>query len=676
MTPPRRTLARLAAVPLLVALLLPAPALAQDAGELQAEKTASKKLKGEHPLVGLMRARKSSLRPQLEGVHPRVYVTDQELEQLRRRARTTHRELWQTALRNVRALTVEPPAAPAQTRRAQNEVGLGIAEAALVYKIEGDQKYLDAAKRYLEAAMSYDIWGYANNKPDVDLAAGHLLYGMGWAYDLLYHDLTEEERARYRAKLVRQARLMYDFFKPKSGKTYAYSQNHTSIPIAGLAVAAYALYDEVDEAPQWAALSRAIFDRVLATFSTDGYFYEGFEYWIFSTPWLIHWLDAHAHATGEDLYDQPGLRLMHKYVAHAMLPHGDDAFDFGDMWAGAETRAKRGKDYERSHPGGRFGSNYNLLYRLAARFQDAEAQGVAQWLKGLGQVSAEESWSLIWHDAALAATPMARQPRWHYFADHEVVYWRSDWSGKATAFAFKCGPPEGHHTAPLLEQFPDWRLSAGHAHPDANSFIIFANGAYLTGDSGYAGIPLTVHHNTVLVGGRGQGREGKGHDAWKNVSYDRLDRTRILEAKLDATGVLIRGDATGSYLPEVGLKRFERRFEYSPKAGFTVTDSLEADAPREFTALIHADRTIAAAGDRRFLIDAGQAGLAVQVAAPAAVRTAIEPNELTTPGPPGSVDKGERVVRGQRLAVTTGPATSAQFVLKLAPTWPSAQGSK
>ena len=60
-----------------------------------------------------------------------------------------------------------------------------------VYKIEGDKKYLDAARKYMDAAVSYDIWGYANNKPNVDLAAGHLLYGLGWGYDLLYHDLTE-----------------------------------------------------------------------------------------------------------------------------------------------------------------------------------------------------------------------------------------------------------------------------------------------------------------------------------------------------------------------------------------------------------------------------------------------------------------------------------------------------
>ena len=150
-----------------------------------------------------------------------------------------------------------------------------------------------------------------------------------------------------------------------------------------------------------------------------------------------------------------------------------------------------------------FNTNYNLLYRLAQRFQSGEAQGVAAWLKGFGHVNAEDFWSLIWYDAKIKPVPIERQQAWHYFPDHDVFYWRSDWSKRATAFAFKCGPPEGHHTEVLLKQFPDWRLSSGHAHPDANSFIIFAKGQYLTGDTGYAGVPMTEHHNTLLVNGKG-----------------------------------------------------------------------------------------------------------------------------------------------------------------------------
>ena len=652
----------------LISAIFPLPIRAQDARELQQERAASNKLKGEHPLFELMRTRKSTLRPELMGVHPRVYVTNKEIVELRQRARGSHRELWQEAISRVRALAGDPPPPPATARRQQNDVGIAIAEAAFIYKIEGDQKYLDAARKYMDAAVNYDIWGYPNNKPNVDLAAGHLLYGLGWGYDLLYNDLTVAERTRYREKLIKQARLMAEYFKPKSGKTFAYSQNHTFIPIAGLGVTAYALYDETPEAPAWASLSRAIFDRVLATYSQDGYYYEGFEYWIFSTPWLVHYLDAHAHATGEDLYDRPGFRLMHEYVAHSMLPTGNYVFDFGDIFEGPLTRAGKGEEYPRTHPQGRFHTNYNLLYRMAQRFQSGEAQGVAAWLKNFNQVNAENFWSLVWYDASLKPTPIERQQAWHYFPDHDVVYWRSDWSKNATAFAFKCGPPEGHHTESSLREFPDWRLSSGHAHPDANSFIIFARGQYLTGDSGYAGVPLTEHHNTLLVDGKGQGKEGTGHDAFAEVPYELLNRIRIADVKVEPGQVVVRGDATAAYLPQLGLKKFVREFVYKPGSGFTVSDEVENNTPAVLTWLLHADDKIEKGRDNRFSILAGAVRLLIDPFFEGSkdFKSSIEPNDVTAPGPPGAVDKGERQVRGQKLVLSTSkPASKTQFVQRL-----------
>jgi hypothetical protein len=130
-----------------------------------------------------------------------------------------------------------------------------------------------------------------------------------------------------------------------------------------------------------------------------------------------------------------------------------------------------------------------------------------------------------------------KQEKWHYFPDHEVVYWRSGWDDNATAFAFKAGPPEGHAASRKLEFFPDWRLSSGHAHPDAGSFIIWSGGKYLTGDSGYAGVPMTEHHNTVVFDGIGQAKEGKGHDAFAEASYERLNQIKISDLKMDEKGV-------------------------------------------------------------------------------------------------------------------------------------------
>jgi hypothetical protein len=248
-------------------LLLRVIASAQDAHEADGPRDNPRHANKPNPVLSLMQSLHSQLSPELKGQHPRVFVTSAELVELRHRAMTTHKEMWQQVRDHIRALQADPPPPPAELRRAQNDVAIAIAEAAFAYAIDRDPRYLAAARKYMDAAVSYDVWGYASNKPNVDLAAGHLLYGLGVGYDLLYQDLTPAEREKYRNKLAKQARLLAAYYEPKPGRTYSYSQNHVFIPIAGLGVAAYALYDEVPDAPRWAALSRAIYDRVLATYS-------------------------------------------------------------------------------------------------------------------------------------------------------------------------------------------------------------------------------------------------------------------------------------------------------------------------------------------------------------------------------------------------------------------------
>jgi hypothetical protein len=217
-------------------------------------------------------------------------------------------------------------------------------------------------------------------------------------------------------------------------------------------------------------------------------------------------------------------------------------------------------------------------------------------------------------------------------------------------------------------------LSSGHAHPDANSFIIFAHGEYLTGDTGYAGVPMTEHHNTLLIDGKGQGREGAGHDVFAEVPYDLLNRIRISEVKVEKNQVIVRGDATAAYGPELGLKKFVREFVYRPSEGITVSDDVETVKPAVLIILLHADDRIEKESDDRFSIKAGGVKLLIDstiepgngLSGPQQIQSAIETNTLTAPGPPGAVDKGERQERGQKLLLSTPePITKVRFKTRL-----------
>ena len=636
-----------------------------DDVHLRPAATAEQATADKLPTFDQLLAHRVQLKPDLVGVHPRVFVTAAELAVLRTRARTTHRAEWARALDTLVSQMKEAPAPPpgSQERRAQNKVALTIAGTALAYAIEQDSKYLAAAKAWTLTAIDYEPWGYTFDKPNTDLAAGHLLYAIGWAYDLLYDQFTPDERARIRRALERHADLVYDAFAPKPGRQFAFTQNHNFIPTAGLAVAALALMGESPNAEKWAALARAHHHRAGQLVSPGGFYYEGMEYWIFSATWLVHFLDAWEHSTGESLWDRGQFRNWKYMMAHIIMPDGQTVFDFGDIWQGPLTRAKQGGDYAREYPTGTLKSNFNVLYRVAARFRDPQTQAVAARCANFGHTNQEEWWTLLWRDPELAASPMAEMPRTYHFEDSGIVFHRTSWDSSATAFALKAGPPEGHRVTKLLSLVPEWRLSSGHAHPDAASFIIWANGRYLTGDTGYAGLPQTRHHNTITVDGQGQGNEGD-HDVWRSMDPTVLDGVRVTDLQVDGTKVRIEAEAAAAYPASAGLTRFHRTFTFDGAREFTIEDTIVTRDAKRIQWFLHSDAPVQASG-HRFLLGGASPALSAAFTAPAGSTTVVDKSRLMAPGRPGSITEGPDEQRGYHVMLQTPAATTTTIRVNL-----------
>jgi hypothetical protein len=457
---------------------------------------------------------------------------------------------------------------------------------------------------------------------------------------------------------------VYDALAPKPGRKLNFTQNHDFIPTAGLAIAALALMGESKDAERWAAVARAHHHRAGQLLSPDGYYYEGIEYWIFSSPWLVHFLDAWEHATGESLWDRDVFRNWKLYLAHALLPDGQSVFDFGDIWEGALTRGKTGAEYARVYPGGTLQSNFNVMYRVAARFKDPEAQAVAERYASFGHSNLEEFWTLLWRDPALKPAPIEALPLAHHFEDSGVVYMRSSWAADATAIAFKAGPPEGHRTAALLPGIPEWRLDSGHAHPDAGSFIVWAHGRYLTGDTGYAGLPSARNHNTLTFGAAGQGVETQ-HDVWRSIDYRALNGIRIREAEIGGGRARIVADLAAAYSKGAGVTGFTRTFVWDGGSRITVADGITLDAPKTADWHLQSDTPFEGAGTRFHNGKAGESSLHVSFATPKDLAVAAGPATVKTPGAPGSIEKGVEEQRGYMLRATAPAAAAFRFEVTL-----------
>lgn len=618
----------------------------------------------------------------LNGVHPRLFFRANDIAKMRERKKSDADGLWKMTIADIQTLKRAVPDTKDEDlyksgidqRKAgsitQYAFAFQITQTSLAYLVEQDERYLKAAKEWTLAACEMPMWGYTYNKPNVDLPPAHLLYALAFAYDVLHEKLTAGEKEIVRNKLIKQGRLMYDYFKYKPGKRYTYTQNHTWIPMAGLAIAAYAIMDEIPEAAAWAQLARAVFERTMAAFGTDGYFYESFHYFGFAFRWMVRYFDAHMAATGENLYTRmkPKFDGMKYFVMHSVLPDGKNVFDFADIGDGSLNR--NGTSARES-----IYSEYDILYRFAAVYRDPEAQAVGDFMRTRTALETREPmWAFINRDPEIKPAPLSQIPLQYHFKDNDTVFWRSDWTSGATAFAFRCSPPEGHHAARLAASIPDWRQNTGHAHPDANSFIIWAHGRYLTGDTGYLGIKQTDDHNTVLINGRGQEKDGV-YEMFKEVPNERLDQIRIAAVSLGPGQFYVRGEAAKAYSTDLGLRRFDRHFLYSSGGYFIVWDEIETEKPAAFTFLMNADRDIRVADGFVDLVN-NDAALRIFRILPNDGVVQVEPQMVQARGLPGSVDKGTREQRGMQLRVSSKAETRMfDFVHVLVPFKTSEKGT-
>jgi hypothetical protein len=150
------------------------------------------------------------------------------------------------------------------------------------------------------------------------------------------------------------------------------------------------------------------------------------------------------------------------------------------------------------------------------------------------------------------------------------------------------------------------------------------------------------------------------------VNYQRLNQIRITDVKVDKDRVVVWGDAGAAYEPEISVKRFLRRFEFTPGTGFTVTDEVQLEKPAIVTSLLHSVGVFTRESVNRFVINGAGVRLLVEITEPQQLKTEVQPNALTAAGPPGSVDKGERQERGYKLLISNAePVSASKFVMRL-----------
>jgi len=464
--------------------------------------------------------------------------------------------------------------------------GMAAANLSMAYKLTGQKHYLDEAKRWLFRGVSFEHWGRAV-KVDVDLSAAWLLFGFGLSYNWLKDDLTPDERASLREKLILQGERMYKYAIETEGTSWSteYWQNHNWIDYACLATAGYAIMDEYPDAKVWTEKAKSNFHKVIPLLADDGSDYEGIAYWRYGVIWLIIYSDLLRDREGIDLFKQSSfLENTFYYRLYQAAPNLEQTVNFGDC-----------HDRQSGH-------SIAVYYKLASEYKLGHAQYLAEfvsknviWREGYDSgikpgILPEAFLELLWFDPSVESKDFKDLPLVKYFKDLGLVVMKNGWHEDAIQLAFKASPGGGHKQWSKsfeLDKENGWRTrSAGHHHPDSNSFILIGYDSYLAIDDGYNKQKMALDHNLVLVDDKGYIGDGN-YDVYRGLPEDAT--AEIEEFALNENYVFVVGESSKIYNKELKLNRFARNILNTGEPYFIMIDELSSSEPHKYTWQMHSD---------------------------------------------------------------------------------------
>ncbi|MFC2125260.1 DUF4962 domain-containing protein [Bacteroidota bacterium] len=462
----------------------------------------------------------AALESQVRGIRPRLFLTPPVLAQIKEQIAAGNMPFWEFCHHLADAAMMEPfypEPAPykdgkfdvSEWRRIYTPGKVGSAHMvrlALVWKITGEQKYLEGAKKWLVHMAGWDPNGITSyNLPLPDGSTGNdeagmpMLERMAITYDWIGDKLNAEEKSLVLSSLKERGNQLLNYYTTNDFISEPWS-NHAVRALAFTGLAGLSALGELPEAEKWLDyVIRCYFTSFPTWGGDDGGWSQGLSYWTAYVLWQTNFVDALQLCTDVNLYKKPFFRNNGYFAVYFHPPYATRG-GFGDHGEAAPNLAEK-----------------LLVQRYARAFNDP----VLLWqadnihydeshfnrLQVLPNKMDWKEWFMEDVIAILSAPPanlIARSPAGLPQAKLlRDIGWTAIHSDLGTAendvwLLFKSSPYG----------------SFSHSHADQNSFQVNAYGKSLIIDSGYYpwyGSPhhnlwtrMTRAHNAILINGRGQ----------------------------------------------------------------------------------------------------------------------------------------------------------------------------
>ncbi|MDD5350052.1 MAG: heparinase II/III family protein, partial [Chthoniobacteraceae bacterium] len=396
--------------------------------------------------------------PQPLPAHPRLFAKAADWERVQKQvaADPLSAGIFACLRRRADSLLEQPPLERKLVGRRMLAVSRQVLERvgtlASVARITGDDRYAKRAVQEMLSAARFSDW-----HPEHFLDTAEMTLAVAMGYDWLYDKLSESDRAEIAEALVQKG------IDPSFGKNADWVQatnNWSQVCHAGMSAAAIAL---ADLQPKLATrvLQRAVDNvpRCAHAYAPDGAFAEGPMYWNYGTSFhllLIAELETFC-GRSYGLETLPGFANTGLYLNEVTTPSGF-FFNYSDASVSRRSPGVAMLWFARRfhHPEW---IRFDLREFGAALEKPGKSPGSDRLLP----------FGLLWRDPALSDDPKAAMPlHWMGRGENPVAVHRSAWDDPAALYtAIKGGSP-----------------SLSHAHMDAGSFILEADGVCWAVDPG------------------------------------------------------------------------------------------------------------------------------------------------------------------------------------------------
>ncbi|HUW34244.1 MAG TPA: heparinase II/III family protein, partial [Planctomycetota bacterium] len=506
--------------------------------------------------------------------HPRVLLTDDRLQELKRLAGED--AALKTAADGIITLAGlyldKPPVTDSTDWNQWRETTARTFATAFAWRWTGDEKYLKMARETLLTAAAFDDW--YEKRQFLDTSEMTLALAVG--YDWLYPALADADREVIRTAIIEKG--LKNGLKDYAGgsqRSWWIASNHNwnLVCNAGMVVGALAVA-ESDSQTAAAVLEAAVKSMpfALESYKPDGAWMEGPYYWEFATRYAVMALASLQTALGSDfgLSENPGLARTWRFGAYVTGPNGLTVMAFADslehhwslpfaFWAATRYNDPLAAQYEMQY----FGKPHPWWADPAKEVDDPRH-------------APNRVLDVVWYSPPPDGTPTLKDAlplNTVLRGKVELASFRSAWDDpKALWVTVKAGPNGG---------------LVNHGQCDAGSFELHAGGVRWAFDPGRAGYGAGYFdvgsadkpgarwgyakaaargHNVLLL-------DNANQDPFAEAPITKfIDTEAVAAAVVDLSGVY-RGYATSA---SRGVQMLNRQC-------VVVQDELELDQPREVT---------------------------------------------------------------------------------------------